>query len=165
VIVYVVRHGIAEDHGPDGTDASRRLTPRGRTRMQEIGRGLVRCGVRADAVLTSPLPRASESAAIVAAALDAATPRPLPVLATGTSAAEVLRALAPFARQEHVMVVGHEPTLSELVALVCTGSPRGVAIRLKKGGCVAVELASLNPPRSAVLRWAATPRQLRLAGR
>ena len=62
------------------------------------------------------------------------------------------------------MIVGHEPGLSQLVAVLLTGSPDGLAIELKKGGVVALALDRLAP-RRATLLWSSTPRALRRLGR
>lgn len=162
MIVYVLRHGIAEDVSPTGEDAGRRLTPRGRARMQQIAAGLRRLGVAPAVILTSPLPRAAETAAIVGARLpDAPVPREVPALAAGVPAVEVLQALRLFARHRDLMVVGHQPTLGELVSLLLCGAPDGITVDLRKGGCAAVERSGLAPGGGAVLRWFLPPRVLR----
>src|SRR5579885_2403749 len=162
VTVYLVRHGIAEDAPPSGDYRARRLTARGKAKMREAAAGLAALGVEPDVILTSPLPRAAETAAIVAKALGGRLePEPLDALATGVTAPEVLRALRPFARHASVMLVGHEPTLSALAALLLTGSTEGAAFALRKGGVIALEVEQLLPPRGAMLVWMLTPRQLR----
>jgi len=165
VKLWVIRHGVAEDRAPGGDDGARRLTPRGRTKMQAAARGMVGLGMRFDTLLTSPLARAAETAAIVAAAFGGTPPpRELAALAQGTPPAEMLRALRPFLRRPRVALVGHEPGLSALVALLLTGSPDGLALDLKKGGVVALELSDPRSSR-AVLRAVFTPRALRRVGR
>lgn len=165
VRLYVVRHGIAEADAPKGGDRARRLTPAGRAKVRRIGRGLRRLKVAADVLLTSPLPRAAETAALLAEA-HGALPQPttLMALGTGTAPLETLRALGRHAGRGNVMIVGHEPGLSQLVAALLTGSPDGVAIQLKKGACAALELDRLAP-RRATLLWLCTPRALRRLGR
>ena len=166
MILYVLRHGIAEDEGPKGDDRSRRLTPRGRARMRAAADGMRALGLRFDVILTSPLVRAVETAAIVAEAYDGKPePQQLPALAGGASPAGVVRALRPFARHEHVAIVGHEPGLSGLASLLLTGSTTAATIELKKGGMIAIETGQLlrgsGSGGSAALLWLATPRQLR----
>jgi phosphohistidine phosphatase len=165
VRLYVVRHGIAEAQARRGGDDARRLTPAGRTKVRRIARGLDRLRVRADVVLTSPLPRAAETAAILAAEHgELPAPLALPALAPGTAPLELLAALRRRAGRGDVMIVGHEPGLSQLVAVLLTGSPDGLAIALKKGGVVALALDRLAP-RRATLLWVGTPRLLRRVGR
>jgi len=164
--LYVVRHGIAEEEPPKGgDDGARRLTPQGRARLRRIGRALRRLEARVDALVTSPLARAAETAAIL---VDAHGKLPAPVvcaeLAQGVAPLTTVRALASYARRGDLMIVGHEPGLSRVVAVLLTGSPDGVAIELKKGGCALLELDRLAP-RHARLVWSCPPRVLRLAGR
>ena len=164
--LYLLRHGIAEDAPPGGDDRARRLTPRGRSRLAVAARGLLTLRIELDVLLTSPLPRAAETAAIVTAAYQRGPPpREVPALAPGVPPAETLQALRPWSRHDRVMLVGHEPGLSRLASLVLTGSAERLAIDLKKGGCIAIELEKLVPPTGATLRWLLTARQLRRLGR
>jgi phosphohistidine phosphatase SixA len=59
------------------------------------------------------------------------------------------------------MIVGHEPNLSNLLALLLTGATDGVTIDMKKGGCAALELTALTPRGGATLLWLLPPRVLR----
>jgi phosphohistidine phosphatase len=164
MMLYVLRHGVAEEVSPDGDDASRRLTPAGRRKMRAAAAGMRALGLRFDVTLTSPFARAAETAEIVAEAFDGdPAPQELPALEQGVAPVETVRALQPFARYEHVLIVGHEPGLSGVVALLLTGSVDGLKLVLKKGGLVALEM--LDPARArGVLRWMLTPRQLRRLG-
>jgi len=162
MMLYVVRHAIAEDAPEGGDDAARRLTPDGRRKMAEVARGLRALRVAPDVVLTSPLVRAVETARIVVAALrDAPEPRELAGLASDVTPADTLKALRAFGRNRHVMIVGHEPNLSNVLALLLTGTPDGARIELKKGGCAAVELTAFAPRGGATLLWLLPPRALR----
>jgi phosphohistidine phosphatase len=166
VILYVLRHGIAETDAPGGDDRLRRLTPRGREKMRAAAEGMAALGLDLDVLLTSPLVRAAETAAIVADVLPGCpTPREFLGLAPSVGAAEVVRGLRPFARQEAVAIVGHEPGLSQVASLLLAGSPGGVALVLKKGGLIAIEIVEEPAPRSGTLRWMLTPRHLRRLGR
>lgn len=160
MILYVLRHGIAEDAPAGGDDGARKLTDRGRDKVRRAAAGLRAAGLKFDAILTSPLARATETAEIVAAAYaNTPTPQVMPALATGVAPAEVAAALKPFARHGHVMIVGHEPQLSTLVSLLLTGSPGGLSLDLKKCGCVAIEIPART--EKGTMRWMLTPRQLR----
>src|SRR5437773_320097 len=166
MMLYVLRHGVAEEVGPEGTDGSRRLTPGGRRKLRAAAAGVRGLGVAFDAILTSPLVRAGETAAIVAEALgNQPAPRELAALEPGVPPVETARALRAFARLEHVAIVGHEPGLSGVVALLLTGSPDGPRLVLKKGGLVALEVRDPGRGRGATLRCMLTPRQLRRLGR
>jgi phosphohistidine phosphatase len=165
VTLYLLRHGIAEDKALGKPDRDRRLTAQGRARMRRAAAGLRVLVEPLDAIYTSPYPRAAETAAIVVAALGKAPkPRSLEALAHQTSPMEALRVLRSIIKGDHVMLVGHEPELSQLASLLLTGSIDGMRLVLKKGGCLAITIRTLAP-RVAVLEWLATPRALRRLGR
>ncbi len=162
MILYILRHGIAEDTAAGGDDGARKLTPKGRDKLRDAAEGKREFGLKFDAILTSPLARATETAEIVATAY-ANTPPPqvLPALATGVLPAEAASALRPFAKHKHVMIVGHEPQLSAIASLMLTGSADGAKIVLKKGGCIALDVPARAEKGGAELLWILTPRQLR----
>lgn len=162
MMLYILRHAEAENRDDRGGDEGRRLTQRGRERTHDAAVGMRSMGLKFNAILTSPLARAAETADAVAAAYaNDPPPQVLPALSAGVAPAEVIAALSPFARHENVLVVGHEPQLSGLVSMLLTGSSDLVHVRLKKGGCVALELPSRFEPGGAELHWMLTQRQLR----
>ena len=78
--LYVLRHGLAEDQPPPGgDDGARRLTARGREKVREAAAGMRALGLKFDAILASPLPRAAETAELVAAVYSG-VPAPKPSL-------------------------------------------------------------------------------------
>lgn len=163
--LYIVRHGVAEEAAPGGDDRVRRLTPRGRTKMEEAAAGLRALDVRPEVVLTSPLPRAAETAAILVAGVRGPEPREFPALAPDVATTETLRALRLFARHQSVMIVGHQPNLGQLAALLLGGSTDHPRLEVKKGACLAIELTSFVPGGGASLVWLLPPRILRRLGR
>jgi phosphohistidine phosphatase len=162
MILYVLRHAQAEGKAEQGGDEARRLTPRGRDKMRSAAAGLRALRLRFDAIITSPFARAAETADIVAAAYaNDPPPQVLPALAGGFSPAEAVAALAPFARYDHLMIVGHEPQLSGVVSLLLSGSSEVVHLDFKKGGCIALELSNRLERGGAELLWMLSQRQLR----
>jgi len=162
MMVYLVRHGIAEDVSATGDDESRRLTAQGRGRMQKAAAGLRRMGIRPATVLTSPLVRAAETAAIIAAAFPGLpAPRDFPALAPAVPPMETIAALRVFGRYRELLLVGHQPNLGHVAAVLLTGSPDGLILELKKGACAALELSGFVARAGAVLRWLLPPRALR----
>ena len=121
VKVYVMRHGPAEDVAPSGRDFDRALTAAGRDRVRRVADELVKRQEAPKLIFTSPLARALQTAEIVAAL----TPPEQPVsirreIAPGGDMVELLREqLAAGARR--VMLVGHEPDVSTLVAALVAG--------------------------------------------
>jgi len=158
--LYLLRHGIAADVAPDGGgDAARPLTSEGIAKMQESARGLRQLGVELDALLTSPLVRARETAEIVGQALEV-EPRLADALKPGCNLDRLRGLLAEERGAERLMIVGHEPDFSELVATLCGGGQ----VRFKKGGLARVDL-HLVEAGAATLAWLLTPRVLRKLGR
>jgi phosphohistidine phosphatase len=117
--LYIMRHGPAEDVAASGRDADRALTPQGRERVRAVAKALAEEDEAPHAILTSPLVRALQTAEIVAAATKLAerggvveTHREI---APGGDAYDLVREISE-ARRKRVMIVGHEPDLSALVA-------------------------------------------------
>jgi phosphohistidine phosphatase len=115
VRIYLVRHGEAVPEEDAGSDRDRWLSPRGREAGRVLGRLLREQTIEPDAIVCSPLPRAVQTAELLATSLD--------YLGTVTS----LRCLEPAAQPRiagsailsaggSVIVVGHEPAISALGA-------------------------------------------------
>ena len=68
--VYFLRHGEADWPNWNKSDDERPLTKRGKKEMHEVGKFLKRIGAESDLIVTSPLPRASQTADIAAEHLD-----------------------------------------------------------------------------------------------
>jgi phosphohistidine phosphatase len=163
MILHILRHGTAEEAPPaGGDDGARRLTARGRERVRAAAAGMRTLGLKFDAILTSPLPRAAETAELVAATYtDSPAPEALAALTAGVAPAETVAALKQYDRYELLMIVGHEPGLSGVASLLLTGSATGVNFDLKKCGMIALDLPEGFSRGSAQLRWMLSPRQLR----
>jgi len=117
--LVLVRHAEA---APGEPDDERRLTHEGREQSRALGERLAREGVRPDALLTSPLRRAQETARLLGDALGIA-PEAAPELAPGATVDGLRAAIA--GRGETVVVVGHQPDCGEIaVALGADPEPR-----------------------------------------
>jgi phosphohistidine phosphatase len=154
--IYFLRHGIAED-GAIGGDSARALTAAGALQMQTEARGMKRLGVKIDVLLTSPLVRARQTAAIVAEALGhQAISEPL--LASGMAPQGLSPLLARYSGQR-IMIVGHEPDLSSAISWMIGGG----SINMKKGALALVELPE-DQELDGTLLWLAAPKLLRTIG-
>jgi phosphohistidine phosphatase len=127
VRVYLVRHAEAAPGEPDDL---RPLTPAGRADARDLGSRLAADGVSPDAVLSSPLLRARETAAELARALGA-EPEADERLSPGADA-EALRA-AVAGRGDTVIVVGHQPDCGRISVEIADGPepafpPAGLAV-------------------------------------
>jgi phosphohistidine phosphatase len=162
--LYLVRHAIAEERGPDWPDDTKRpLTEKGIARMREAVEGFAALEAAIEIVLTSPLVRAKETADLL---IEGLKPKPalavLPSLAPGEAPAKVAEALGAYAGKRAIALVGHEPALGELGGwLIGANAP----MVFKKGGICRIDVANLPPERYGQLVWLATPAMLRgLAG-
>jgi len=164
VELLLLRHGIAEERGPERVDGERALTAVGRSRTRAVAERLVQLGLGCDQLVTSPLVRARQTAEIAVGAglvaegspslslrVDAALAPggdPLPLVAEFRRAASAHNGLLRLA------LVGHEPDFGALAAQLI-GAPEG-AIVLKKAG---IALLLLGPGRGQ-LKLLMAPRQL-----
>lgn len=163
--LYVMRHGIAVARGdpnfPD--DNLRPLTPQGKKKLKGIAKGLLRLGLHLDSIITSPLVRASETATIVAEVLGSGVKVETSArLQPGGSLQELLADLGKRKEHRSVLVVGHEPDLSDGVARLI-GNARA-RFQFKKGGCCRIDFAQFPPRSPGKLIWWLTPRVMRKIG-
>ncbi|HTQ51991.1 MAG TPA: phosphohistidine phosphatase SixA [Candidatus Acidoferrales bacterium] len=162
--LYILRHGIAVERGAPGfkTDADRPLTPKGRRQLGQIAAAMQSMGLDFNLILSSPFLRARQTAEIVAKTLkldkrlafsDALTPD-----GDAKTLIRQLHELKP--APENILLVGHEPYLSRLVALLISGGELA-GVGLKKGGLCKLEIGSLRFGRCATLTWLLTPKQMK----
>lgn len=146
-----LRHGEADWPNWNKSDDERPLTERGRKEMKRVAKFLECLKICPGAILTSPLPRASQTAEIVAERLgiDSKTE---PALAHGFNI-EGLRRIVAKLECECVMVVGHEPEFSQVVKELTGGeiklSKAGIALLEVNRGCTSGKLLWLFPPKLA----------------
>lgn len=163
--LYLMRHAIAHDLGADGSrsDAERTLTDAGRANTRAAARAMARLELDFDVIWTSPLPRARQTADIVAEALKKThVTLEAPELALGAGPERIAGALTRLGRGTSALVVGHEPDLSRLAAYLVWGGLDADRIAFKKGALCRVDCPFGLRPGKAVLRWLLTPKQLRL---
>jgi phosphohistidine phosphatase len=175
--LLIVRHGPAGDRdewaktGQDDDD--RPLTTRGIRQMRRAARGLQRLVRSVDALGTSPLVRARETAGILATVYDVA-PEESRVIGDGerhailrwvrSAAAVVAKKQRGREKRVTIAIVGHEPDLSVSACWLLTGrapdGERGSWMELKKGGACLLSFDGRPRPRAAKLRWVLTRSQL-----
>jgi len=136
--LYFLRHAEAL---PGEDDAARPLSLTGKKEAQSLGRFLKNVGVAFDAAFTSPLVRARQTAEIVLKICGEVSPAELDLteaLQNETSQKAFDRWLKELPEANKVLLVGHEPTLSERVRRLLTIASTE-RLRLPKGGLVCVE--------------------------
>ena len=151
--LYLLRHGIAEEWRPDLADEKRRLTAEGKRKVRLIARGLERMELELDLIVTSPLPRAKETAEIVAETLGIKDRlKEDDGLASGFGLATVQTIAQDAPDAQNIMLVGHEPGFSMLASILTGGSQ----IDLKKGGLIRIDLDKIAEG-AGVLKWLLAP--------
>lgn len=130
--LYLVRHAEAAAGTPDEL---RPLTPGGRQQARALGADLREAGVVPDAIVTSPLRRARETALLVGQELGVETTVD-DRLSPGATAETISDAVA--GRGQTVIAVGHQPDCSRIAAALTGEAPpefppaRALAISLER---------------------------------
>ena len=147
--LWLLRHGEAVPHDSK-PDAERELTPRGERQSIAAGQGLAKLGVEFAACYTSPKVRARETARLACQALNV-EPVEEESLSNGFDREDALELLLRHGADARVLVVGHEPSFSQVVHDLTGGR-----IDFKKGGVAAVRAERASGELVALLR----PREL-----
>ncbi len=142
-VLWILRHGDAEPHDAK-PDPDRALTPRGEQQSRDAGAAMAKLGFELAACFTSPKVRARDTARLACESLgtDPVDHRPL---FAGFDAGDARELLSGFDEDARILVVGHEPDLSQVIHDLT-----GARVDLKKGGVAAVrdgELIVLLRPR------------------
>jgi phosphohistidine phosphatase len=147
--LWLLRHGEAVPH-ESKPDADRELTGRGERQAIAAGAGLARLGVEFGACYTSPKLRALDTARLACEALNI-EPQETDVLGDGFTREAALELLLGYDDDARVLVVGHEPSFSQVVHDLT-----GARIDFKKGGVAAVSIYGSRGELLVLLR----PREL-----
>ena len=152
--LWLLRHGEAVPH-ESKPDADRELTPRGERQSIAAGKGLAKLGLEFDACYTSPKVRARDTARLACRALNIEAQEE-DVLGDGFDREEALELLYRHGADARVLVVGHDPSFSQVVHDLT-----GARVDFKKGGVAVVRTERTGGELLALLR----PRELEsLAG-
>ena len=162
--LLLVRHAIAEERedfartGKD--DRLRPLTDEGRKKMKQAARGLRSLVPEIDLLATSPLTRAAQTGAILDSVYGGIDVVETDELSPETTPEQFLRWLRQ-QKGDLISAVGHEPSLSQILGWLLTGTDRRL-FAFRKGGACLLEFADDEPAGgTATLLWALTPAQLR----
>src|SRR6201997_803937 len=159
MIVYFLRHADAGTRLTNPKkDDKRGLDKEGIEQCGYVGRALAALDVQVETIVTSPLKRSTQTASLVGNEMGHEGKLHIdPALRPQATFAEFRKLLDKYARQEAIMVVGHNPNLSEFLGRVISPAGCEAAVELRKGAVAKVELR-----RSAGwLSWCLTPKVLR----
>jgi phosphohistidine phosphatase len=159
MFVYLLRHASAGQTLPNPRkDEKRALDKDGIEQCGYIGRALAALGVQVEIIISSPLKRSTQTAALVGNEMGhegkLVTDTALRPQATF---AEFQKLLEKYARQDSIMLVGHNPNLRDFLGRVISEPGRQAVIELKKGAVAKVEMRR----NAGSLSWCITPRILR----
>ncbi len=148
MLLILLRHGTAEPWQPNGEDAKRALIDRGTAEAARAGKFARKMGWRPGMVLTSPLVRARQTATLFCDTGGYDAPVVEPFLASGMHPEHGTAHLTDYQHFETVVIVGHEPDFSSLIAFL-TGSP-AMQIKVGKGSLWGVECNRLAEGRGII---------------
>ena len=160
-LLLLLRHASAEAARGGQPDEERSLTAEGRRTLAEIAAGMRALALPVEVILTSPLRRARETAAVVADAYGLGQRlEVMSALAPGGNHDAVLDGLASCRGARGIVLVGHQPDLCVLASTLLVGTPGLVPLPFKKAGLAGISVATLPPRAAGVLEFFLTPVQL-----
>lgn len=153
--LFLVRHGVAVDGigGEIKSDAQRPLTPDGRDEVEQVAKGLRRSGIRLNHLVSSPLVRARQTAAVFADEFGMAV-EICDALAPGGDT-QYLYAFLKGKKGDSIALFGHEPDMSDLAQELL-----GVEFKIpfKKAGVCRIDVEDMPPRSPGTLKWFLPPK-------
>src|ERR1700740_640505 len=159
MIIYFLRHASAGQRMANPKkDEKRGLDKEGIEQCGYVGRALAALDTQVDTIISSPLKRSTQTASLVRNEMGHEGKLQIEAaLRPQATFAEFRKLLDKFARQEAIMVVEHNPNLSEFLGRIVSDSGCEAAVELRKGAVAKVELRR----SSGSLQWVLTPKVLR----
>jgi len=159
MILYFLRHASAGVHVPNPkSDEKRALDKEGIEQCGYVGRALAALQVQVDTIISSPLKRCTQTAVLVGNELGYEGKLLMDAgLRPEAGLADFRKLLDKYARQEAIMVVGHNPNLSQFLGSVISDSGCEASLELKKGSVAKVEMRRTT----GTLQWCLTPKLVR----
>jgi len=160
MIIYFLRHASAGKNLSDPKKDERRpLDEEGILQARYIGRMLAILDVQVDQIISSRLKRALQTASLVANELAHESPiRTDDALAPDASFDQFRAMLSRLRKAEAIIVVGHNPNLTEFLSKTMSGSSGDAQIDFKKGAVAKVEMDG----RTGTLHWLVVPKIARV---
>jgi len=156
MILFFLRHASAGHHlANQARDEKRPLDPQGIEQCTQMGRALNTMDVHVDAVISSPLKRATQTASLVANEIGFDGKLQFtPALRPDAQMDAFRELLERNAKLEAVLVVGHNPSLSQFLSLLISEGASDNSVELKKCAVARVDLSS----GMGMLKWVVTPK-------
>jgi len=159
MILYFLRHASAGEHFVNPKkDEKRALDKEGIEQCGFIGRALAALDTQVDVIVSSPLKRSTQTASLVGNEIGYEGKLQIDAgLRPQAGLADFRKVLDKYSRLEAIMVVGHNPNLSQFLGSVISESGCEASLELKKGAVAKVEMRR----SSGTLQWCVTPKLLR----
>ncbi|MBU6454816.1 MAG: phosphohistidine phosphatase SixA [Cyanobacteria bacterium REEB67] len=160
--LYLVRHGVAQDHLGGGVtrDSERPLTEDGTAEMKLVAKALGKMNIKPDLILASPLVRTRQTAQIIADAFGKEIIL-ADALAPAGSASLVFKTIAKHAASHgnanQIFLVGHEPDMGMLLNKLIWAGPE-CELPFKKGAIARVDVGDMPPTGPGILKWYMPPK-------
>lgn len=160
MIVYFLRHASAGEHVPNPKkDEKRALDKEGIEQCGFVGRALAALQAQVDTIVSSPLKRCTQTAVLVGNEIGYEGKLQIDAgLRPEAGLADFRKLLDKYSRQEAIMVVGHNPNLSQFLGSIISDSGCEASLELKKGSVAKVEMRR----SSGTMQWCLTPKVLRV---
>lgn len=159
--LYIIRHGLAGQHGDYSNDDERPLTSEGKRKTEQVAKRLRQLDLEFDLILTSPLARAKQTAEILKAAHLSDALKVEGYLAPSGDFQTWLAWFEAWRTPEKTLaIVGHEPDLSSWAEMLIWGEVRDRII-LKKAGAIGIDVPDTGTIlANCQLFWLTPPRLL-----
>jgi phosphohistidine phosphatase len=159
MIIYFLRHASAgEAFANPKKDEKRALDKEGIEQCGYVGRALAAIDAQVDCIISSPLKRATQTASLVGNEMGYEGKLQIETaLRPAATFADFRRLLEKYASQESIMVVGHNPNLSQFLGTIISESGCEASVELKKAAVARVDMRRT----SGTLQWCLTPKALR----
>ena len=160
MIIYFLRHASAgEKRANPKQDDKRPLDKQGIEQCRFIGAALSAADVQVDLVISSPLKRATQTASLVGNELGYDADLKIePSLRPDASFESFRDMLRKYSKLDTIMVIGHNPSITEFCGLLLTNGIDTQVVELKKAGVARVEYSGKS---NAILHWVLTPKLVR----
>jgi phosphohistidine phosphatase len=147
MLLYLLRHGIAEDHGSRASDDERELTTEGREKTRDVMNAARKMKLFSPTlVISSPLIRAKQTAEIAMESFAKDAKYEMDdSLKSGANVIDTMALVVKWKSYEHIMLVGHEPHMSQFgSALLGSATP---IIEMKKAALAKFEILRMDAVR------------------
>jgi phosphohistidine phosphatase len=159
--IYILRHAIAGVRRTNPKlDVKRGLVKEGKQQCMLVANLLNSLNVQVDAIASSPLKRAMQTASLVGTEMGFESKIIVtPALSFEGTLAGFQKLVDDLSKYDNVLLVGHNPSLQQYLSSLLTTNGGKVSIRLRKGAIARVDYTR----RPGTLQWIVDPRILRVA--